>query len=344
MIFLDDFSKADMVEKEIIIVLLGRKGSEKISTGNTILGKNYFKASINGPSSTLQCSHYHTLRFNHKIVVVNTPDTFDQSASEEIVQKEIRKCILLSSPGPHAFVFVVNSTECAQEEHQFVDYFMKYFGERIYKYFILLYTRKDVETAYDKLMLSVTKVGGRVITFNNRLEGEEKNAQVQKLLTMILENVRSNEGKTYTDEIYKQAETYIKKNELENLNEEQEQKMKEEQNEFEKMYEQKFEEIEKLNQRLEEMKIEIDSGNQLAEIEKKLLSKVTDDKSKWLEEMSKKHTKEKKEIEQKLRDEFESKKKNIRDKSREDVEKEIAFVKNLDWIKRKVPAQDEPVN
>lgn len=317
-----------MVENEIRIVLLGREGSEKISTGNTILGTKSFHASITGP--TLQCSHYHTDRFNYKIVVLNTPDIFDQSASEEIVQKEIKKCILLSSPGPHAFVFVVDSTENTKDGNHFVDKFVKYLDDRIYKYMIFLYTKQDVKTDYDKLMVSVTNYEGRVMTFNNMLEGEEKNAQVKQLLKIILKIVQFNDGKTYTDENYKKAETYMKSIELNKLNEEQKQKLNEKKNHLDKIYTKNCKELENVNQKLEEMKAMVDSGCAIADIEGKFLLHMRNEKSKLLDELAEKHTEELKEVEQQLRNEFESKKKNIRDKSREDVEKERAFVENWD--------------
>ena len=54
----------------------------------------------------------------------------------------------MSSPGPHAFILVLNITTRftrggQTEVEQTVQHFVKYFGEEIYKYFIILFTRKE---------------------------------------------------------------------------------------------------------------------------------------------------------------------------------------------------------
>lgn len=130
-------------EKEIRMVLIGRTGTGKSATGNTILGKPCFKTSVAGSSVTSKCSQKSAVRFGQKILVVETPGIFDTKETNENIQREISKCISISSPGPHAFILVVEIARFTMEDQHSLQHFVDCFGENIFKYLIVLFTRKD---------------------------------------------------------------------------------------------------------------------------------------------------------------------------------------------------------
>lgn len=170
-------------------------------------------------------------RFGRKIVIVDTPGIFDTKENNDKIQEEIHKCIGITSPGPHALIFVVNAaSRYTEEEQRSVEHFINYFGKEIYNYIIILFVRKDelddhdiqlsdhIQNAPMIMQQFIRKCGGRVCAFNNKAKStEEQDEQVKQLMKEVLKNIERNGGNYYTNDMYKEAEKQIKKKEEERL-------------------------------------------------------------------------------------------------------------------------------
>lgn len=176
---------------------------------------------MSGSSITKNCLHKSSVRFGYKIDVVDTPGIFDTDTSNENVQEEIFRCIAMTSPGPHAFILVLRPDRVTEEQQNSIEHFVKHFGENIYKYIIVLFTKKDdldyegkkisdyLKTVPDNLNNFINRCGRRVIAFNNYLEGQAQDEQVNELFSLILKNLNENDSKYFNHTIYNETETQM---------------------------------------------------------------------------------------------------------------------------------------
>lgn len=275
---------------EIRIVLIGRTGSGKSATENSIMGEKHFESLVSGSSVTNKCKRGETFRRGKKIIVVDTPGLFDTGMTNEKVTKEIVKCIGMTSPGPHAMVLVVGISRFTREEQDTVKHFVDHFGEGMLRYMIVLFTRKDelsrsnqsvhqfVQTVPQELKTILHQCGNRYIAFNNDAVGREQETQQREFLDLVDAMVSRNGNACYTSELYHEAEATLQRR-MREQREILERQKKQEKDEIRRQVESQF------NQKLEKEIIQKSKLEEELNLTKRKNKKTQEEKKEMSKEM-----------------------------------------------------------
>ncbi|KAK6186893.1 hypothetical protein SNE40_006153 [Patella caerulea] len=246
------------------MVLVGKTGAGKSSLGNSLLDKKVFESNTFGISSTNTCElGERHLQDGSKLVVVDTPGIFDTRNNITETSKEVVRCIGLSSPGPHAFVFVLKIGRFTQEEMDTIQHLKDLFGDAVVNHVIVVFTGEDsldyegstihqhIENSSEQLISLIHQCKGRVASINNRAQSINLQVDVAAILKLVRQTIDTNNRAHYTEEMFNKANEAMQSK----IRQQEEEKMKAEQEILRRE--------QALEERAKEIEAEMEKGRQL---------------------------------------------------------------------------------
>jgi len=212
-------------QNEMRIVLIGRTGNGKSSTGNSLVhSRSAFHATQSGRSITKDCQverypYTNTYGQPKMLTVVDTPGFFDTDTSitNETVERKIASQIFdMTAPGVHAFLIIIRIGRFTPEEKNTVDFIRHIFGQDAVRYCIVVFTAEDqldrgqaleefINTS-PPLQELVRACGNRTFAMDNKLNGEQLAKKTNRLIEIIDNMIRNNNGTYYTNAEYQRIE------------------------------------------------------------------------------------------------------------------------------------------
>ena len=202
--------------------------------GNAILGEKKFIATRGMRSETSVCLAGQRQFEGRRLVIVDTPGLFDTHADHQQVASEIGKSVMMSSPGPHCFIVALSArNRFTDEAQQTVHLLCEIFGGNVLDYCIVVFTNEDAviedDTTFDEwlpkqmgdlpgLAHLINNCNRRVMAINSNCKSQgELDKKVRQLVSMINSMVTNNNGRVYTNDMYKLAEAAARQREEESI-------------------------------------------------------------------------------------------------------------------------------
>lgn len=148
---------------------------------------------------------------------MDTPGLFDTTMTDQEVKRELARSMGMTAPGPHIILLTINVGRFTKEDYDAVKHFDKHFGDGIYNYLIVVFTKADslteenvhisdyVNDCPQSLKDILQLCENRYIGFNNSLSGNSRDRLVEQLIEKVDEVLQRNHSSSYTNEIYKEA-------------------------------------------------------------------------------------------------------------------------------------------
>ena len=171
-------------------------------------------------SVTAICERQESVVNGKRIIIVDTPGFQDTSRSVSEIQQEVAKAVKHLSPGPHAFLIVLNPSRFFPSDKKCLKDIENLFGSDLfYKHAMVVFTRRNeiyadddwdsIEhfidaRAHDDVKEVIEKCGNRVTAVENvGLDRSRKLEESKQVLQHVSSLVSKNSNSCYNHDYFK---------------------------------------------------------------------------------------------------------------------------------------------
>ncbi|XP_058616844.1 GTPase IMAP family member 9-like [Onychostoma macrolepis] len=202
-----------MAEEDLQLLLIGKTGLGKSTTGNLIFNDRVFESEKSSSSVTRVCKSHTGSVHNRSVTVIDTPDFRFSTHTDFDSDSELKRALELCSAGAHVILLFLPLSTFTEQEKEFISWFEQKFGAEALRFTLVLFTHADQRhtrplgemiSANPRLSAFIERCGQRYREFN--IKAPANRQQVTELMEKIDRLVSENRHSCYTLEMMLETE------------------------------------------------------------------------------------------------------------------------------------------